>query len=1411
MGILVPQKKAIRSRILHVQAFPWKRFWCPRGDAFSLLDAGFLSDPESKSVGEVNRNLVTFAQMADTPALALLGEPGIGKTSAMEQERSLIVDSVMSEGGEVMWLDLRSYANEDRVMRDLFDAAQFRNWRSGSHILHVFLDSLDECLLRIDNVAALLADELPKQPVARLRFRIACRTAPWPSILEHSLITLFGNQGFRPYELVPLRRTDVRLAAEQRRIANPDAFINRLRELDVVPLAIKPVTLQFLISGFLRDGDFPTKHVELYEIGCKILCEETNESRRGSGRFGRLSPDERLMIAGRIAAVTQFANRYAIWTGAEGEDVPLEDVLLSDLAGGTEGTVNHLAVSSDSIREVLDTGLFSARGANRMGWAHQTYAEFLAARYCTQREMPAKQLQPLLFHPAKGGEKLVPQLQELAAWISVMNPGILTAVGEADPLALLGAAGAGLTGAQRKLVVQKLLEQTEAGRQLHLNPATFGLYRKLSHAHLAQQLRPFVIDSAKPFGSRFLAISICHACAVSELASDLADAALNLHEPRSLRVHAGFTAAEIGSAQEVRRRLGKLALDELIDDPDDELKGVGLTALWPDLISTTDMFAQVREPKDPSLHGLYQVFLDTKLLQEMSVADLPIGLAWHSRQPQRLNSLGAISRLMDNIVKLAWKNMDIAGVTSGLATACLSRIRLHDEFVSRFYDDELRRMFDSTSDERRHRLLEELLPQLKLENITALYMLHVRLIDYSDFDWLLARITEGVSPVSIVVEARILSRLLGKISDRQATSLWHACESIPALKSECGALFDPVPLDSELARTLRENWKWEKETPAPLDPPPKQRIDRDLQRLETGEMAGWVDLTFDLTLEPTSSHYNMDLDPDLTNTPGWKQSGTDTKSRILSAALRYLGDAILDNGWFSTSTIPYTATSGFQALALLETAQDKRLDSLPSSAWTKWVPILLRYPSNRTTTKQIQQTLLRRAHAVVPDQVIDRVLQRIDIDNDAGGYLILSPEIELLWNERLGTAILEKVRGSRLKSTVMGSLLGILLSHDIAGARELAESIASLPLFEGGQPQQRPLAAILALLNNTADADWPVVWSTIQGNTDAGRAIIESVAYANFGNNYFIEKLSEDNLADLYVWMVRTYPHNQFALGAGFGFIGAARSATILRDSILEHLKARRNFAACDAIRRAMEALPECPWIRGYLDDAEVLARAATWVPITPTAFLNLAHDVRKRTVDSGNQLLDVVLESLERLQVKLQGELPAAKDLWNRALDGSFTPKDEQDLSDYVTRHLKDDLRDRGVIVNREVQIRRGIGNGTGQSTDVHVDTPAPKGPGGPYELICVIIEAKGNWHPELFSAMSTQLRNRYLRDNQCTNGIYLVGWFSCAKWSDSDKRKSSVPKMSLEEVTDRLSSDARRLSDGYLIKSYVLNIRLT
>ena len=119
-----------------------------------------------------------------------------------------------------------------------------------------FLDSLDECLLRIDTVATLLVDELKRFPVHHLSFRIACRTADWPGKLEEGLKELWGEEAFRVYELAPLRKQDV-IEAVQANNLDSEAFMGAVSSAAAVPFAIKPVTLEFLINTYRRRRQLP--------------------------------------------------------------------------------------------------------------------------------------------------------------------------------------------------------------------------------------------------------------------------------------------------------------------------------------------------------------------------------------------------------------------------------------------------------------------------------------------------------------------------------------------------------------------------------------------------------------------------------------------------------------------------------------------------------------------------------------------------------------------------------------------------------------------------------------------------------------------------------------------------------------------------------------------------------------------------------------------------------------------------------------------------------------------------------------------------------------------------------------------------------------------------------------------------
>jgi hypothetical protein len=157
--------------------------------------------------------------------------------------------------------------------------------------------------------------------------------------------------------------------------------------------------------------------------------------------------------------------------------------------------------------------------------------------------MPIAQIRSLIFHPSDQGQRLIPQLHEVAAWMAVMDAEILTTVVASNQEALLGAAASSLADDHRRLIVDSLLQQASASRRLDLRWGLFGMYRKLRHASLADQLGPYLRDTAHATGTKHVTISIARACQVPEVGPELPDIALDRSADLSLRVSAAATAA----------------------------------------------------------------------------------------------------------------------------------------------------------------------------------------------------------------------------------------------------------------------------------------------------------------------------------------------------------------------------------------------------------------------------------------------------------------------------------------------------------------------------------------------------------------------------------------------------------------------------------------------------------------------------------------------------------------------------------------------------------------------------------------------------------------------------------------------------------------------------------------------------
>jgi predicted NACHT family NTPase len=1399
--------------------YDWRRFWYPRGAPITLAGGGFLLDPESVYGVHCNPHVVPFSQIAGKPCLVLLGEPGIGKTTALERHRAETEAAIQQAGGTLFWRNLNAYQSDVLLVRSVFEDPVFNGWRSGNGILHLFLDSLDECLIRIDTLAALLAQELGRAPIERLRLRIACRTAVWPSLLENSLLRLWGENAVGVYELAPLRSSDATSAAAACGV-DAAAFLAEVDRREAAALANRPVTLGFLLRAYQRGGGFPASQLELYRQGCERLCEETSESRRAGRLVGHLTPRQRMHIAARIAALSLFCGRPVIWTGTAA-DAPEGSLPFHDVLGGSE-CIDGVALdlTEAAVREVLDTGLFSARGPECLGFAHQTYAEFLAAGYLHSHGMDVAQILSLIMHPGDEAGRVVPQLHEVAAWLAGLLPAVYDRIVQSDPQVLLSSDVTTMSAAARDRLVGSLLQLFDLGKLIDNDWDLRAKYRKLAHPRLGEQAEPFIRDRAKNSVVRRVAIDIVEACQVQPLQGALADVVLDSTDNQHVREQAAAALVQIGDGATLRRLL-PCVTGQAGDDPQDELKGYALQALWPAQLTADEVFDALTPRKCPNFGGAYDWFLHGPFHQHLSGSALPVALRWVAALPAWHELDDRFGGVATQVLRAAWEHLESPGVLEPFGEAVTRRL------AERLAVPGLgpRDGQCEVSDAQRHRLCQAIVPRWLGTGMDAAALVHTEtpLLCPRDLPWIIERATAASLPPEQAFWVRAIAALFRTEHPGHIDALLEATKTCPWLAEAFGPLFGVVELDSPQAEAMRAQYRsWRKLEEQgkrlgqrrPLEPPPNVRVATLLNRAEAGELSAWWQLNRELTLKPTSTHYGDLLESDLTALPGWQAADDPTRQRIVEVALQYLLRSQPSPGeWLGTDSLDLPDAAGYRALRLLAHEQAEAVEALPAERWRAWVPAIIGYPIILGGPgEEPHLDLVRRAYVHAPEEVIRALLILMDAENRKHGWLLVHRKVAWCWDGRLAAALAEKARDPSLAPESLGNLLEPLLRHGSAEARTFAASLLSAPLPVDGLQRGRAVVAATVLLLYAEDAGWQVVWSAIQADAAFGREVIADVAHGRHRpEGAFPQHLPEEQLGELYLWLVRSFPPSEDPKHEGAHFMGPRDSVARFRDSILAQLQHRGTVAAVRAMERLARALPALSWLRWAVVEARNHTLRQTWVPPQPGVLLRMAEDRDLRLVESGEQLLTVVLQSLRRLEQELQGENPAARYLWNKLRDGMYRPMEENELSDYVVLHLRRDLQRRGIVANREVQIRRGEGEAQGERTDIHINAIVPGRRPDEFGGITVIIEVKGCWNNRLKKDMQEQLRDRYLAQSSCGHGLYLVGWFSCAQWDGSDSRKKRTPKMTLQEAQQFFDGQAATLSqEGLCIRALVLNTAL-
>lgn len=1408
------------------RTYSWHRYWRPikpkdiesEGD-FRLRQ--FLQDWEISSPRHTDA--VPFQAIETIPCLVLLGEPGIGKSTGLRSEIDRIGQNASSE--LILDLNLKQYGSEPELLAATFRSESFNEWKEMGRILHVFLDSLDECQLSIRNVAEILKRELRAlSNTDGLYFRIVCRTADWPESLGAELKRLWGDDSFAMYELSPLRPHDIRAAAQSEGI-NPEAFWNELEEIGVIPLATKPINLLPLIDAYLADRTLPASQVELYRQSCLRLCEESSESRHEARYSGEYSEHDRLKAASAIAAALIFGGLPAIRLRAKRTRAPSTDLIATEL---TNYQIKDFKLQKRLLEETLNTGLFSAYDSGRLGWAHQTYGEFLAASFVDEH-LSDQQIMSLITHPDDPDGRLVPQLYETAAWIASMRPTIFAAIVGREPEILLKSDMVDQSPEAKAALTESLLQLYNDRKRVERR-RNYGLYRKLEHPDLVAQLRPYILEKDKNFFARREAFDIATACKLTELQHELFSVALDSSEHYYLRVFALAAFVNVADIDSLAKAK-VFALEQAGEDPDDELKGIALSVLWPEHLSATELFAALTDRKKDFLLGNYWRFLDSNPIHQLDVSDLPTALNWIAEQSyRRLPRHSDLEKLYNAIFWKAWSSFSVPGVLDSFVGAAVSRLAQYEPIVDEQdgwgklpnqYESSFEYAIRHDHDKRRQLLLSALTNFQSPQLTSRLVSSATPLCTSDDFSWLLEHYTdatwESLHPRLLELAQYVIDpnnvEHVGLVRRLQAAS--------PVLYQQ---LEEQLTREASRRESQRRQHENNERTRVSEREARLAQVDNALEiaigRISSGDHRGWLSLYWADLGDPRNHQMPYDVRRfDLTKTYAWEHSDHDTRVQFVTGAVRYLAEyeLNLENGENDLEDRSVQGYAGIAAFCLILKLGIGSAEVLPVEIWRKWAPIVVHNTLSSGEPEEVLRPLITGSYEHAPEQTIDAMVQILTDDR-----LSLPSNIRLFdycWDDRIANTLLRLASEYQLGRSALHVVLRYLTRREVPGADLYAKSLINPP-FPNHDALERGVVAAYSLMQHSLDGGWGTVWPALQSDEQFAEAVLERVAsYPGNRTHSLGSQLAERELGDLYEWLAKRYPSREELPSAGAFSESSEGSIARWRDAIPHLLSNKGTWQAVEVLRWMHQEFPESNELIHVLMLAQEHVLRKTWRTIHPDIVFALANNEHGRFVRNGDELLDVITASLTELVTRLQGETPLARTLWNEPRgrqdpNQSYVPKDEQALSDVIKDHLDKSLKARGIVVNREVEISRRTGEYSGARTDIHVDARLRVPNQEEYQVLKAIIEVKGIWEFKLFDCMKSQLVEKYLEKTDCKHGLYVVGWFNCPQWDTTDpryKRANVRRRRNIDRIQRRLNRGASKLSRGDIsVQAFILDASL-
>ncbi len=1357
----------------------WKRYWYKRGIQLPYKDGFF--EPEKISMVSDEFSVVPIQEILNNPCLVLLGEAGLGKSTIIEQTVTELKEETLGESiQEILYCDLRLISSEESLNKSIFENKIFVDWISSNHKLYIFLDSFDEGLLQVGVLANLLADKLKNYDVSRLMLRVACRTGVFPSTFEQDLYKLWGEENVGVFQLAPLSSENIITACDNYDI-DGKTFFKDVIDLEIQAFSSNPVTLEMLLKMYRSNKQLLKSKIQLYEQGCRTLCSETNEKRKINNNTRGIVPvDKRIEIAMLLAAVTIFCNKSTINKGVFEEGKLLIDELLS-IAYQKYGYTN------EEVEEVLGTALFTERNQNEYGWAHLSYAEFLAARFLHKKEFSDEQILSLILQSEDDNRRVIPQLHQTTAWIASYRSDIFEIVSNKDPDVLCLSDMAGLNGKQKEVLVDGLLKKCDENYMYHrYGNDTF--YRNLYHTNLAKQLQKFLKNESRTEHVQKTVLHIVYFCNLYEFTPNL----LNLIENNRYS-YLSYEALHVffKLANEEQKKLSLRMLGKISNKCDIRI----CKELYPKHVHVEEILELLQKNYFPDSDIKSDV---TLLIKPLSKEDL-ITMLLKLHEITMYNKSKKMDEILDIVLMHSYDYWDYKKLQESWISIANERFnRLGTPILKTSYINDFQERFQDKfiSDfNKRLLLIKSIWRSNKSVGIVELVSSELELVNKSDLEYLVSSVAEEQEESF----QKLLVNLVAHFFNPNDPESIKICEPLYKFQRFLKNHLYEVPLASLEANAFKKIYKnsIQKSKSNGFRKPSRNQLIKHIVKLDENLIESWVNF-----VKPMYSIFQPFLldKRSLSKSDGWKLLNEEEYQIVVEAAKNFL--LMSQKKGVAEDDIRNDVNPILEAVQLIWEYEKEFVNSWDLDMWSK----MYKYITQPEADSYVNgDDLFKLAYIHASKTTSNLLLKVLSEPRSSGSWsgarAIAERRILHCADEFLVNEIIETLNKPNIRLTSRGDLYKLLIAIGSKRALEYVENLVKLRHASLANCK-RGIEAACALMEKDKNGGSSLISPLLRSSDDGEKRffILTIQRYAKDRRNYFfLNTWNFEELKSLYIFL----HENKKSIKNDYHFKNED-----WKRAIIEKFEEKENSLGLSYLFELNRTLPDCKYVQLYWEKVRTTYFREVWVPPTIGVLFEMIDNTNKEPISNGKQLVSAIYKSLSDFEKEMNtSENPLVEQLWN-VIQDIYLPKNETMLSNNLKRHLSYDLEKKGVILNREVEVFHKQGGIPGERIDIKVDVPLDRNDS---ESLKAYIEVKGCWNPGLEKDMENQLIKRYMLNRQCTNGLYIIGWFNCPQWTlKEDSRRP--PNYSLVEAREKFSEQAESLSRRYGVdvKALVLDLSL-